>query len=144
MKAAFAFGLALCVAGATQAQSVWDGRDLARGETLYAEHCAVCHGANLEGAEDWRVQLPDGSFPAPPHDASGHTWHHDTPFLIAYTAFGGQAVLEARGITGVPSGMPGFADVMSEVEILDTLAFIRSTWPAEVREYQDEITAQVE
>src|SRR5690606_20403731 len=47
-----------------------------RGAQLYAIHCAACHGAALEGQSDWRQPLPSGSLPAPPHDATGHTWHH--------------------------------------------------------------------
>ena len=34
--------------------------DLVLGEKLYAQHCAVCHGANLEGQPDWRKKLPNG------------------------------------------------------------------------------------
>ncbi|MGB0508267.1 MAG: c-type cytochrome, partial [Pikeienuella sp.] len=39
----------------------------ADGASLYREHCATCHGDNLEGDPDWRTQNPDGSFRAPPH-----------------------------------------------------------------------------
>ena len=28
--------------------------DIAKGQQLYAESCAACHGANLEGQPDWR------------------------------------------------------------------------------------------
>jgi len=34
---------------------------VARGAVLYAQHCAACHGANLEGAPDWKKRLLDGS-----------------------------------------------------------------------------------
>lgn len=43
------------------------------GETLYGAHCASCHGGELEGEPNWRQQRRDGTFPAPPHDETGHT-----------------------------------------------------------------------
>ena len=36
-------------------------------------------------------------------------------------------LMEARGIAGFESGMPGLGDVMSDDEIWDVLAYIRST-----------------
>lgn len=119
-----------------QAAHELDGRDIVAGERLYAEQCAACHGANLEGQPDWRVAGPDGVFPAPPHDETGHTWHHDNRLLFDYTRLGGLAALEARGVTGVRSGMPAFGEVLSDEEIWDILAYIRSTWPEEIREIQ--------
>lgn len=56
---------------------------VALGKTFYAERCATCHGANLEGQRDWKSPLPSGRMPAPPHDASGHTWHHPDDVLFA-------------------------------------------------------------
>ena len=47
--------------------------DPVAGAQLYAENCASCHGANLEGQADWRSPGPDGRLPAPPHDETGHT-----------------------------------------------------------------------
>lgn len=113
-----------------------DGRNPSKGRALYADHCASCHGAELEGQQDWRVEKDDGTLPAPPHDETGHTWHHDNGLLHAYTRLGGQAALEQRGVTGFRSGMPGFADVLSDEDIWDVLAFIRSTWPKRVQEMQ--------
>ncbi|WP_370644306.1 c-type cytochrome [Ruegeria sp. SCSIO 43209] len=39
--------------------------DSARGAVLYAENCASCHGANLEGQQDWQTPDPDGVLRAP-------------------------------------------------------------------------------
>ena len=44
---------------------------VARGRVIYADHCASCHGANLEGQPNWRTRLANGRLPAPPHDATG-------------------------------------------------------------------------
>src|ERR1700757_2322872 len=56
---------------------------LARGRVVYAQQCASCHGENLEGQPNWRVRLPNGRLPAPPHDATGHTWHHGDKELFS-------------------------------------------------------------
>ena len=57
-------------------ESTPEAADIAQGEDLYREYCAACHGADLEGQPDWRSAGPDGVLPAPPHDETGHTWHH--------------------------------------------------------------------
>ena len=128
--------LALLAASPAAADHELDGHDLGQGAALYAEHCAACHGAELEGAPDWQTPDDRGIYPAPPHDETGHTWHHSNAQLIEYTTLGGQAVIEKLGLKGIASGMPGFGDVLDEAEILAVLAFIRSTWPEEIRALQ--------
>ncbi|TVS04326.1 MAG: cytochrome c [Rhodobacteraceae bacterium] len=109
--------------------------ELELGRTLYAEHCAVCHGADLEGAPDWQRPGPDGRLPPPPHDETGHTWHHGDTMLFEYTKRGGQAYLADLGVA-FDSGMPAFGEVLSDDEIMAILAFIRSTWPERIQEIQ--------
>ena len=53
------------------------------GSVLYAEHCASCHGENLEGQTDWYQRDQDGYLPAPPHDETGHTWHHSDQVVFS-------------------------------------------------------------
>ena len=113
-----------------------DGRDTAAGAALYAEHCAACHGAALEGAPNWQTPNPDGTFPAPPHDASGHTWHHSNAQLFDYTQRGGAAIIAELGLKGVRSGMPGFGEVLTDEEIWQVLAYIRDSWPERERAAQ--------
>ena len=114
-----------------------DDVDIAAGERLYAENCASCHGANLEGpAEgDWRTPGPDGRLPPPPHDESGHTWHHGDDTLFNYTKLGGTALMARQGMD-FDSGMQGFGELLSDQEIWDILAYIKSTWPDRIRELQ--------
>ncbi len=95
------------------------------GRSLYARHCASCHGVKLEGQPDWQTFLPSGRLPAPPHDASGHTWHHPDGVLFRITKEGTAAVVGG----GYESDMLGFGKVMSDDEIRAVLAFIKSTWP---------------
>lgn len=108
------------------------------GRKIYADHCASCHGADREGEPDWKTRKPDGTMPAPPHDETGHTWHHPDGMLFAMTKMGGQVVAPA----GYKSGMPGFKDVLSDREIIASLAFIKSYWPASIRQRQERISAQ--
>ena len=110
---------------------------VALGAAVYAEHCASCHGANLEGEPDWRRRRPDGTLPAPPHDATGHTWHHADDQLFRMTREGPAAVVGR----GYRSTMPGFTGVLDDREIWASLAFIKSRWPADVRKMQAKIDA---
>ena len=125
--------------GGAQAGSLpWDDpAEVARGAALYAENCASCHGAALEGEPNWRQRDGEGYLPAPPHDASGHTWHHPDEQLITITRLGTEAVVGG----GYRSRMPGFADVLDEAEIRAVLAYIKSTWPTEVIKTHNEINA---
>jgi mono/diheme cytochrome c family protein len=116
--------------------------DLERGAAVYAEQCAACHGVELEGQPNWRRPGRDGVLPAPPHDATGHTWHHPDEVLFRYTKLGGARLMAERGVTGFESGMPPFGDVLSDGEIRDVIAFIKSRWPERERNYQRAITLQ--
>ena len=128
--------LALLLPAAAEAGHELENRDLRNGQVLYKEHCASCHGAELEGQPNWRRIGEDGLLPAPPHDRTGHTWHHDNRLLFDYTKLGGKALMEARGIAGFKSGMEGFGDALADDEIWDILAFIRSTWPERIKRIQ--------
>jgi mono/diheme cytochrome c family protein len=101
------------------------------GRTLYMRYCAACHGANLEGQANWQTARLDGSYPAPPHDASGHTWHHPDAYLVAVTLQGGAA------ITGNPqNAMPGFAQQLTPAQAQAIIDYIKSTWPADIQAQQ--------
>jgi mono/diheme cytochrome c family protein len=111
---------------------------VALGRTVYAAHCAACHGAGLQGEPDWRRRREDGSMPAPPHDDTGHTWHHPDGMLFGITKLGGQSMAPP----GYVSGMPGFDGTLSDREIAASLAFIKSRWSPEIRQRQTSITRQ--
>lgn len=105
-----------------------------RGAAIYADACASCHGARLEGQPDWRSLQPNGTLPAPPHGPEGHSWHHSDGLLFRYTRLGGAEAL--KDIPGVRSAMPGFRDTLSDQDIWDVLAFIKAHWPEQMRDYQ--------
>ena len=114
--------------------------DVAAGEALYQTNCASCHGANLEGQPDWQSAGPDGLLPPPPHDETGHTWHHADNILFDYVKLGGEDVLKQQGIA-FDSGMPGFGDQLTDAQIWDILSYIKSTWPDRERAVQADRSA---
>lgn len=112
--------------------------DLSQGERIYEAQCASCHGVNLEGAPNWRVANADGTMPPPPHNETGHTWHHDMQMLFDYTKFGGEEALRRRGIPNVKSGMPAFDGILDDGEVRTVLAYIEASWPTEIRQMRAE------
>lgn len=111
---------------------------LAAGQKIYSENCASCHGSKLEGEQNWKVRKTSGRLPAPPHDASGHTWHHSDEHLFGIVKDG----LAAYAPAGYATDMPAFKGILSDAEIEAVLAYIKSRWPREIRERQREISAQ--
>lgn len=113
---------------------------LVRGKVLYDQNCAACHGAKLEGQPNWRQRLPNGRLPAPPHDVSGHTWHHPDQVLIDIVKHG--LVPGKTAPEGYESDMPAYAGALQDADIVAVLAYIKSTWPADALEAQRNITRQ--
>lgn len=101
------------------------------GARLYGEHCAACHGVNLEGQPDWMRRKPDGRLPAPPHDASGHTWHHSDRQLLMIVRDGLATIAP-----GYATDMPAFGQELSNKELLAILDFIKSRWQERQRAFQ--------
>ena len=113
-----------------------DARQVARGKPLYEKYCASCHGQRLEGQRNWQKKLPSGRMPAPPHDASGHTWHHPDAVLFGITKHG--LVPGRYAPPGYRSDMPGFGASLSDEDIWAVLAYIKSRWPEPIRSAQAE------
>ncbi|WP_347880329.1 c-type cytochrome [Ottowia testudinis] len=110
-----------------------------RGAAIYSRHCASCHGASGEGQPNWRQRGPDGLLPAPPHDSSGHTWHHPDAQLFAITKLGLPRVINQPNYQ---TAMPVYEGVLSDDDIIAVLSWIKAQWPPEVRAHQDQINAQ--
>ena len=114
-----------------------DQRIVDRGRNIYARECASCHGGSLQGQLNWRVRLPNGRLPAPPHDASGHTWHHSDRVLFDITKRGPAAYSD-----GYATDMPAFGSRLSDEDIAAALAFIKSTWSYDILQRQLRINSQ--
>jgi mono/diheme cytochrome c family protein len=144
----FAVALLVSVTGAcSEAPGVDDARadprDAARvalGAKVYAQQCAACHGARLEGQPDWRQRKADGRLPAPPHDESGHTWHHPDSVLFAITKNG---LVPPYAPPGYASDMPAYAGILKDEEVWAVLAYIKSHWKSrEVAEARAQLSRQ--
>ena len=115
-----------------------DAPDIEDGRVIYAAKCASCHGANLEGQPDWQSAKEDGTYPAPPHDETGHTWHHADALLFEIVQKGP----ESSSLPGYVYRMPAFGGTLSDDEIWAVLAYIKSTWPPDIQAAQDEVNRQ--
>ena len=107
------------------------------GKTVYMENCASCHGAVLEGQANWQQRDSDGYMPAPPHDVSGHTWHHPSSYLFLMTKYGIEKMIGEK----YPNNMPAYENELTDNEIIAVLSYIKSTWPEPIQRQHDEISA---
>lgn len=113
-----------------------DASARADGRAVYDAHCARCHGDALQGQPDWRIRKPDGRLPAPPHDETGHTWHHPDHVLFEIVKFG---LVPPNAPPGYASDMPAFNGVLNDGEIRAVIEYIKSRWPEPVKTRQIEI-----
>jgi mono/diheme cytochrome c family protein len=112
-----------------------DSRVVSQGSLIYKQYCASCHGRKLEGERNWRSRLPDGTLPAPPHDESGHTWHHPDKLLFALTKKGTEKFVGGN----YKSKMLGFEGILTDAQIVAVLSYIKSRWSEKVRKRHDQI-----
>jgi mono/diheme cytochrome c family protein len=116
------------------------GQAKLQGVQFYTQFCAACHGAQMQGQFNWRERMSNGRLPAPPHDDSGHTWHHSDQELIGMIKYGIVAGVNAPA--GYESDMPGFASVLSDEQIRDVLGYIKTYWSRQSLQAQREITVK--
>lgn len=103
------------------------------GRNQYHRHCAVCHGDQLQGQPNPDVRLESGLLPAPAHNETGHTWHHADDQLFEIVKYGAVVAMQDPDYR---SAMPAFEALLTDEDILAVLVFIRSTWPAKLKEWQ--------
>ncbi len=102
------------------------GDDFVRGRALYNDKCASCHGINGQG----QMPNPLAAGQAPPHDDTGHTWHHSDQLNFRTVWFG-------RNIMG---NMPGFQTQMTIDDVILVLAYIKTWWQDDMLARQIEFT----
>ena len=115
--------------------NITDSSIIENGKQIYAKNCASCHGINLEGQKNWMSRLPDGLMPAPPHDKTGHTWHHPDRYLFMATKYGIEELIGEK----YPNNMPVYKDILSDKQIIAVLSYIKSTWPTKIKKIHDQI-----
>jgi mono/diheme cytochrome c family protein len=109
-----------------------DPVQVAAGQALYGTYCASCHGVDLQGQPNWRQRDAQGFLPAPPHDETGHTWHHPDAQLFSITKQG----VEAFAPAGYQSRMEGYGDRLTDAQIWSVLSYIKSRWPLDIQRKQ--------
>jgi len=95
-------------------------QDVQKGQQVFTQYCASCHGDKAQGVvKDWRAELPNGKYPAPPLNGSAHAWHHRLKALDGTIQRG-----------GIPIGgtMPAFKDKLTRHERLQAIAYFQSFW----------------
>ncbi|MDC7696680.1 c-type cytochrome [Vogesella indigofera] len=113
-----------------------DAALVARGKQVYLANCASCHGGKLEGQPNWRERNALGMLPAPPHNETGHTWHHPDEMLFALTKYG---VAKVANMPDYQSAMPIYEGTLSDADIVAALSWIKSQWPGEIRAQHDAV-----
>lgn len=114
-----------------------DTVEVAVGRQVYLEYCAACHGQNAEGQPNWKQPDANGNMPAPPHDNSGHSWHHADGLLYEIIRDGFRDPLKPPDS---PLTMPTFGDKLSDAEIRAVITYFKSLWSEESRLFQWEVT----
>ena len=108
------------------------------GKNVYAENCASCHGIALEGQANWRQRNADGYLLAPPHDETGHTWHHSDSYLFLMTKYG----IEEMTGKSYPNNMPAYEGKLADEDIIAVLSYIKSTWPSGIQHQHNQLNAR--
>jgi len=106
-----------------------------RGKLIHRRFCAACHGLKLEGQANWKKRNENGKLPAPPHDGTGHTWHHSDEVLFNIIKFG---LVPPYAPENYKTDMPAWKDTLRDDDIWAVITFIKSIWPEELRQSQQQ------
>ena len=113
-----------------------DPEQVKAGRMVYQQFCASCHGPQGKVAGNWEKPNAQGELPPPPHNAEGHTWKHSDAMLYRMVSEGWRDPFnKTRRLT-----MPAFRDQLAPQQIRDVIAYLKTLWTAEQREFQWEET----
>ena len=100
------------------------------GKNVNLENCALCYDTQFEGHTNWQNRDNEGYLPAPPHDETGHKWHHPDEYLFLMSKYGIEKIIGKKYL----NNMPAYENILSDKEIIAVLSFIKSTWPSQIQE----------
>ena len=86
-------------------------------------------GLTLRGNPTGKRKSLMALFQPPPQDGTGHNWEHSDRQLFDFISEGGAIFAP----TSMNSNMPAYKHQLSPREIWAVLAYIKSTWPEEIR-----------
>lgn len=114
--------LLLVLTNSAVAEKRWfSDAQIDKGETIFQQNCASCHGAKAEGSAGW--QQASGEKAAPPLDGSANTRNKSIEQLLEVIR---------QGSIQIGGSMPAFKHALSEREMLQTVAYFQSKWPDKV------------
>jgi len=121
MNSTNVFGLSLLLVAtvAASAQSQTAQQPLTNGQRLYAVNCANCHGPRAQGAvkAGAEISIISEQGGKQPPDLTDQAWDHGSTDAAIFTVIK----------KGVPSTMmPAFAGSLSDTEIRNVVAYVRS------------------
>lgn len=104
-------------------------QSIAEGNALFAQNCVSCHGP---GGIGQNPRSPMGGMKedgpgywAPALNGTAHSWHHPNEVLF-------QTI--RNGSVAADSPMRGFADRLTDQQIVSVMHYFQSLWPDHIRE----------
>lgn len=138
-SAALVVLLAVPGMGAAQSSSLSGATgEVEMGRAVYDQFCASCHGKQAEGTAEWQRPDAKGELPAPPHNSTGHTWRHSDTELAEMIAQGWRDPFNKTDRLT----MPAFEAVLKPNEISAVIAYLKTLWTSEQRQFQAEKTQE--
>ena len=92
-----------------------DPASVAKGLSLYEVNCITCHAKDGVGEKIPLGPLQPSTPPAMALNEESHAWHHGDNQLVQKIQRGNQR-------------MPAFGQILSESEIRDLIAYMKSLW----------------
>jgi len=112
---------------------------VSRGAVVYKQHCADCHGRNVDGRG---TRLPEPLADADFHDFShrfASTLHHGAPRAWFKKITGGYTA-QTPNSDGTSAEMPAFGDTLAREQVWLVITYLQSL-DADI---QDDATAEIE
>jgi mono/diheme cytochrome c family protein len=80
----------------------------------------------------------------PPHNANGHTWHHSdrqlTQMVLEGSGEMGEMMRRMMGVSADTPRMPAWQGTLTEEDVGAILAYIKSWWTEEQRDWQARVS----